>query len=432
MTKKSLKITHIIPWLFWLLAALFYCYVISVRILPSTMAGAFMHHFKLNGVEFGGFTALFYYSYTVMQIPCGLLVDRYSLRLIISCSCLISAFGLLITALATNIEYAGLGRLLMGFGCAFGYVSALKTAAISLPEKYFGIATCCTDSLGMLAAIVIDVGGVYLKDQLGMKNTQLITVGVGILLALIIITFLRDNRMAASTKKIPHIVQKFKLTIRQQLAIILRNKQIWLIGIVGCLYYLPSSIFLDVWGIPYLEHVYHLTDIKAAKFISMFTFGWVIASPLFGLFSDKMQNRKMPVIISIIMITLLFSVIVFPPYLFQKTVPTDVLALLLLLIGIFTASHPLIFPLAKEEFSHHISGTVVAITNTLVMLGGIIFQPAFGYLLDFHKKLHHLPKIGAHVFYSNNYTFAMAALPVLLLISLIVAFFIKEANPGKR
>ncbi len=55
------------------------------------------------------------------------------------------------------------------------------------------------------------------------------------------------------------------------LGIIIRNKQIWVNGMYGCLVYLPTSVFAELWGIPYLMHAHGLTS-AAAEAANSFLF----------------------------------------------------------------------------------------------------------------------------------------------------------------
>ena len=100
-------------------------------------------------------------------------------------------------------------------------------------------------------------------------------------------------------------------------------------------------------------------------------------------------------------------------------------------IGVSTGTHPLVFALAKENFPNRIAGTVVATINMLTMLGGLIFQPLVGYLLDWNH--HSTNVIGAVKDYTAaNYTFALSIIPISLIICLIVMMFIKETGEGAQ
>ena len=70
-----------IPWIIWSVAGLYYFFEIIIRTLPSTMSHTLMYIFQINATSLSILTSFFYYiAYVSMQIPAGLMVDRYSVK----------------------------------------------------------------------------------------------------------------------------------------------------------------------------------------------------------------------------------------------------------------------------------------------------------------------------------------------------------------
>jgi MFS family permease len=204
------------------------------------------------------------------------------------------------------------------------------------------------------------------------------------------------------------------------LRIIFTNKQMWLIGMIGCLLYLPASVFLDLWGIPYLKAVYQLTAEQAVNVSSTTFIGWIIGGPVIGMLSDKIKRRRAPLVISGMFAAILLCVIFYVPGLSLSQ-----LYVTFFLVGFCCGSHPLCFPLGKENNPVRISGTAVAVTNMLIMLGGAIFQPVVGRLLDLHTT----SPIGANglpVYTASDYTFALSVVPIGVAFGIFLSFFLKE------
>lgn len=92
----------ILPWLICGLAAAFYCYEYLLRITPGLMVEHLQMAFShgggpLDATKIGHLSAFYYYAYTPMQLPVGLMMDRYGPRYILTiavlscagvCSCL--------------------------------------------------------------------------------------------------------------------------------------------------------------------------------------------------------------------------------------------------------------------------------------------------------------------------------------------------------
>jgi MFS family permease len=427
LKKISFIPLHAIPWIIWSIVGLYYFYEITLRVFPSTMRWDFMQGFQINATQFGVFTSIYYVSYVIMQIPAGLIVDRYSIRKTLFVACLLCMSGFFIIHASHTIGIAYIGRFVVGFGSAFAYVYTLKVATIWLPRRHFGLATCIADSLGMLGAIFADI--VFVKINIDSSpHLSIVTLLVtGSIIAMLIFFVFRDKPGSKKTRElnredtrdIAHIIDKIKR--------ILCNPQIWLIGMVGCLFYLPASVIGDVWGLPYLQTVYHLSKKEAGYVLSSFFLGWVLAGPFLGAWSDHIRLRCFPMKLTITMDAVLLCAIIFIPAIFHVLLPTALLFIFFFLIGVSTGTHPLVFAMAKENFPDRIAGTVVAVINTLTMLGGLIFQPLVGYFLDLsHGTLHMVGAIKDYT--SENYTFALSIIPISLVLCLIVMHFIKETG----
>jgi len=91
----------------------------------------------------------------------------------------------------------------------------------------------------------------------------------------------------------------------------------------------------------------------------------------------------------------------------------------------------LCFALGKENNSNAISGTAVAITNTLIMLGGAIFQPIVGKLLDWHTS-GATTADGVLIYTSSDYLYALSVVPIGLIIAIALTFFLKETYCESR
>jgi MFS family permease len=418
-----------IPWIIWSIPGLFYFYDVILRIFPSTIQTQFMQVYKIDATQFGLYTACYYITYTVMQIPAGIIVDRISIykTLFIACCCCL--FGLLLTHYCHNIQTAFIGRMIIGFGAAFAYVTTLKVASVWLSASNFGIAATIADSLGMLGGIFTDKVLTSVNQIDGYQSSEYWLFLTGFLIVMLILFVLRDRprtRRKAASKHKPCSHNLYdKVSFMQRIFRILKNKQIWLIGIVGCLYYLPSSVIGDVWGIPFLKAAYAFSEGQADNAISLFFAGWVIFGPIVGWLSDHYQLRIKPISISIALIFFMFMVLIYGPTV-GFTLGIYSIYSLFFLIGILTSAHPLIFAIAKENFSLRSTGAVIAVTNTMVMLGGFLFQPLLGYLLDLAN--HTTQSSAVHIYTAHDYIIAMTIMPVALVIAWFTMFFVKDTG----
>src|SRR3989338_1191360 len=96
-----------IPWIIWSIAGLYYFFEIIIRTLPSTMSHTLMYIFQINATSLSILTSFFYYiAYVSMQIPAGLMVDRYSVKKVLFFACLSCVFGFIVFNTTRNFYFA--------------------------------------------------------------------------------------------------------------------------------------------------------------------------------------------------------------------------------------------------------------------------------------------------------------------------------------
>ena len=104
-----------LPWAVWGLAAGFFFSQYIARVAPSVMVPDLMRTFHVDGFALGGLGAFFYYAYVPMQVPVGMLVDRFGVRRLLLGMTLLASFACYVFSTSTNIYFADLSRLFLGF-----------------------------------------------------------------------------------------------------------------------------------------------------------------------------------------------------------------------------------------------------------------------------------------------------------------------------
>ena len=419
--------THWIPWIIWSIVGFYYLFDVVLRVMPSSMAPEIMSSFHMNASQFGLFTSMYYVSYVVMQIPAGLIVDRFSIRKSLFTAALMCLGGLLIVHSTTIMSVAYFGRFIIGLGSSFAYVYTLKVATIWLPKRHFGMATCIADSLAMLGMIVVDVVFVRVSQSAGMWVSILSLVITGVIAALLIFFVFRDKTSSKHEQALNREDTRDLRHILSKLAKIVKKPQVWLIGVVGCLTYLPASVIGDTWGIPFLQSVYHLSREGAGNVVSALSFGWILAGPFVGAWSDRTRQRVLPMKLTVGFCALFMALIVLLPLVSSVLLPNAVVMFLFFMVGVTTGSHPLVFAMARENFDDRIAGTVVAVVNTLTMLGGWVFQPLIGFVMDRMCCNAQASSILAS-YTARDFSYALSIVPLGLLLCFILIFFIKETG----
>jgi len=398
------------------IAALFYCYEFVLRIIPgvlqSELSAAFGH---LSASTFGQLSALYYFAYSPMQVPVGILMDRFGPRRLLSLACLCCTVGSFMFSFSSSMMIAGSGRFLVGFGSAFAFVGVLSLAVHWLPRRYFSLVAGLMTTLGMMGLIYGEMKITELATSMGLNYVLLTMVVIGFLLTVLILLVVRDGPggLAVRSQSLPDFYRNIMR--------VLVSPQVWLIAFVGACLYTSLSVFGELWGKSYLELAHHLTKLEAAKTISAMFLGWAVGAPLAGYFSDRSGRRVLPLVIGAFMSLVCISIILYLPGLSYVA-----LNVLMFFYGLFSASEIIIFIMARENSGAELSGTVFAAANMIVTLGGVIFQPLVGSLLDKFSSGRLVG--GVHIYSIIDYQLALSVLPASLLLVMVAAFFLKDRS----
>src|SRR3990167_11251286 len=113
----------------FLLSASFYLYEYILQVAPSVMAESMMQAFDVSAAGFGVVSAFYFYAYAPMQLPAGILFDRYGPRRLMTFALLLCATGSFFFASTDQLFTAALGRFLIGVGSAFSFIGVLVLAS---------------------------------------------------------------------------------------------------------------------------------------------------------------------------------------------------------------------------------------------------------------------------------------------------------------
>jgi sugar phosphate permease len=418
MTSKTSQKLLLLPWIICGLGAVFYCYEYFLRITPSVMTSELMSAYHLKGGEIGNLSAFYYHAYVPMQIVVGLLMDRYGPRRLLTIACVLCAIGTYLFAGKYGLGLAELGRFLVGFGSAFAFVGALKLATIWLPPNRFALVSGIIMCLGMIGAMFGDILLRDMVDALGWRTTIYVSAVCGLVLSVVLWSVIRDSDKDHYNHHIHEI--NFK-GVMAGLVETLGNSQIWLVGMVGFLMYTSLSAFAELWGIPYLEQAHGFSKTTAAYANSIVFLGWAFGSPLWGWVSDTIQRRCLPIIIGAIFSLVFVSILLYFPNL-----PSFGIYISLFFFGFFSSVQILIFAICHEASKIKAAGTAIALTNMIVMIGGNVFQPIIGKLLDMEWK--NVLVNGARVYPVHAYHIALSVLPICIVGAVIIMYFVRETN----
>ena len=198
----------------------------------------------------------------------------------------------------------------------------------------------------------------------------------------------------------------------------LRNTQGWLAGLYTSMLNLPIFLLAQTWGVLYLTTAHQFTRAEAANATTLIFVGTMVGSPLVGWFSDRLQRRRLPMLLgAIFSLAAILGIIALPD------LSHFMVLALFFALGFFTSSQVLSYALISETTNKAIVSTSLSIASTLIMLGGTT-ETLFGWLLDLFwdgTKSNGLP-----IYTADNFLIAMSIIPLAFIIGLGCLLFIRE------
>ncbi len=404
-------------WGVWVFAALFYLYQFILRTSSGVMVEDLMKTFAVGACEVGIISAFYYNAYSLMQIPLGVLMDRFGPRLMLTISCATVALGCYVFSQSSNIHVAALGRMLTGAGAACGFIGTLKLATLWLPMDRLARATGFTMLLGTLGAYVGGKPFAYFIGEIGWRGTLLMMSIVGISLSIMIYMVVRDGPQDQEGHYITpdhHPISWWK-SVKMQLV----SSKVWFIAIYGGLLHVPVAVIADLWGVQFLSTHYKIERGISAEMIAWIFVGIAVGAPIVSFLSDAVKSRK-----KIMAFAAVSSLIIYLPLIYLDGISQGVMFILLFMAGIAFAGQSLVFAAVCEIMPISVSGAALGFTNMTVMLSGVIFEPLVGWILDAFGN----PQLveGIRVYTVGDYRLALSVVPVCLLIAIFLLRYIPE------
>ena len=413
----------ILAWSVWGLGALLYLIAFYQRVAPAVITDKLMTEFALGAAALGNLSAFYFYSYVAMQIPTGVIADRWGPRKLLTLGAGVAAVGSALFALAPNVWWANAGRLLIGGSVAVAFVSMLKLATHWFAPRQFALASGMALFMGVVGGVFAGVPLRMLVDAFGWRAVMGVSALLTAVLCAAIWLRVRDDPQDAGYTS--HYAGDHRAihetSILRGLMEVLSYRNTWLLlltpgGPAG-----GMLTFAGLWGVPYLIQIHGLAPKQAAAITSAMLVAWALGGPLLGTASERMRRRKPLYVLTCALAVMAWAVLVFAPPL-----PLMALLPLLLALGFVSGSIIIGFAYAKESVPLRLAGTASGVTNMGVMLGGMVLQPSVGWMLDRHWQ--GAASGGVRIYHYDAYQAGFMLMFGWVVVSLILISLTRETN----
>jgi len=393
------------PTVIWLVGVSFVLFQFFLQLSSGVVIGSIMDEMHLSALGAGMLGSAFYYVYTTLQIPVGILFDRRSTRFLLTVTALICTCGCLIFAQSHSMVLFFIGRLLIGGGAAFAFIGLSHLLREHFPLQRFAFMIGLSETLGFIITMLGLISLGALINHWGWRGFI-----NGAAVTGIIIAFLCWNIIPESIQK-----PKSSIALSKQLKLIFASGRLWANGLYVGFSFTIITVFGAMWAVPFLQVKLNSTLTQASIIDAMIFCGAAISCPLYGYLAAFLKRRPLMIFSSLITAILLTCA------LFAPITSPITMGLLMFLVGLACGAYMLSYTVANELSPKDAVSTCTGFTNTLAMLTAPLMQPLVGYILDSLNSSNHNYNL-------HDYQLALLIIPAALVIASILVLFLPEKS----
>lgn len=369
-------------WTVFALLVLSYIGVFFHRMAPGAVSADLMQSFRTTGAALGSLAAMYYYVYTAMQIPSGILADTLGPRSVVTAGALVAGVGSILFGLAPDFATASSGRFLVGLGVSVVFVGLMKSNTVWFSESRYGMISGITLLLGNAGSIIAAGPLAALLTRFDWRDIFVAAGVFSLVLAVLTALFVRNRPEDVGLPSVremeglpPHPPREHHWL--KELARVLGCRDAWPgfwfnLGVTGNLF-----AFAGLWGVPMMRDLYGMDSGDAALYTTASLAGFAVSCLLAGLLSDRIGRRRPVIAGSGILAVVSWAGLALLPW-----GPGWSGMLLYGLLGFAAGGFVVTYAAAKEVLPPGVSGMAIALVNTGLFLGAAVMQPAFGWVLD--------------------------------------------------
>lgn len=398
-------------WLICLSAGLFFLYEFFQLNLFDVINEPLREAFHLDAAQLSWVSSTYIWANVLFLLPAGVILDKISARIVILIAmaiCVLGTFGFGVTH---SFAWAAFFHALTGLGNAFCFLSCVILVSRWFAPRRQALVIGCVVTMAFLGGMLAHTPLVYLSHHYGWRGAVCIDAAIGCVIFLWILLVVKDNPhpLALSSKVLDK--QPYCVTVLRVLA----NRQNWCAGLYTACLNLPIMVLCALWGASFLQKVHHLDALTASNVVSLIFIGSIIGCPLVGWLSDSLGRRK-----PLMLIGALATLAIVAILLRDTVLSLSLLSVLFFLLGLFTSTQVIAYPLIAESNSANNTGVATGIASVIIMGGGGVGQVLFGVLMRKHSGLEQLQYTIA------DFQFAMWMFPLAAIIALVSILLVRE------
>ncbi|MFI6031511.1 nitrate/nitrite transporter [Amycolatopsis magusensis] len=365
-------------WFIWLTAAAVYLLAVFHRTSFGVAGLEAAERFGVGAAALGTFTVLQVGVYAAMQIPTGVLVDRFGPRKVLSFALLFLGLGQVLLAVATSYPLGLLARAVLGFGDALTFVSVLRLIAAHFPGRQYSVVTSFTTAIGYLGNLAATVPLTFLLAGPGWTPTFLGAGLVTVVYAVVAIWRIRDNPATPAGTPPVTVAPPGRRVLAGRVLEAWRTPGTRLGFWVHFATMFGANVLSMLWGVPFLVDQ-GMSQAGASAMLTVFVFTSMFGGPVVGNLIGRRPAVRMPLVVGFLAgAVLIWAVLLAWP----GSVPAPVLAPAFAFFALGGPASMIGFALARDYNPLSRVGTATGVVNVGGFVATTIAALSVGVLLE--------------------------------------------------
>jgi MFS family permease len=369
--------------IFSILSALF---ILSMfyRVSNAVIAPNLIQDLTLDAETLGILGGAYFYSFALLQIPMGPMLDRIGPRIIITSFSLIGALGAFIFAFGNSLAAAFFGRILIGIGMASVLMGSFKVFVLQFSPDRFATLVGIFLSIGTLGNILAASPLAYLTSTIGWRMTFILAGGITTLLAFLIFWVLKGEKRTEDHRS--PSPSKPEIGVLPSMRLILGSLVFWQIGAVAFFRYGTLVSLQGLWLGPFLIDTEGYSPVQTGNLLIFLAIGIIVGGPIAGRLSDRVLRSRKGIALGGLA---LYALSLFPMVGVLHIESRYSYGFLFFLMGLFSSFGMVIYSHARDLFPITISATIMTWVNFFTMAGAAIIMPLLGRVIQFFPQVDH-------------------------------------------
>lgn len=378
-------------WTVLLICSALFVFSQFYRVSNTIIGPGLQRDLNLSSEALGTISAAFYYAFALVQIPLGIILDRFGSRLTMTVLSSMGAMGAWLFASADAMAFAVMGRVLLGVGMSANLIGSMKLLDKWFSPTDFAMASGLVMSLGTVGTLSASTPLAVLVNLVGWRGAFWLTGGLTAMLTLFFFLLVRD--LPATSIDYHEISGRSGHTIWRKLYQLASSPNFWLISACYFLQYGALSAVHGLWIGPYLIYILRLSPIETGNLLLLLNVGLIVGYPLSGFLCRRFFSPKWTIIAGLATMSI-------TELAFCRSWSGNQQVLLgtsLFLFGLSGATGVLMFAHVKESAHGDMTGVAFAGLNFFAMFGGAVFIQSTGWFLDNWTARGGLADTGYHI-----------------------------------